>query len=530
MGDKKVVIIQPAPPAMPSLLRVAAYARVSVESERLTHSLAAQISYFSDLIQKTPDWQYVGVYADEFVTGTTINKRTEFQRLIKDCEAGLIDIVLVKSISRFARNTVDLLTTVRHLKEIGVEVRFEKEKISTMNESGELMISLLAVFSQEESRSISENNKWGIRRRFQNGTFSVCNKHILGYRYDDKQKKYIIIPEEAELVKRIFAMFLDGIPIFRIAQILTDEGVTTVRGCELSETYLNGLIKNEIYAGDLKRQKFFVQDHISHKQVKNRGQLPQYYLENVHDAIIDRETYKRVLAEIDRRSALRPPVYPFSHKIVCSCCGRNFERQHTGKFISWRCSSKRYIGNECKTQCFPEKSLEEICASVLSMDQFDASLFKSKVSKMTVRVDGNILFEFTGGREFLWKNRHLNDFVHLRTSTDAFKDKIFCQNCGKSYSQVKFPNHLVYWCCKGRRNRGGTCRNPNCPDNKLREITAIVMGDDEFCEEQFIEQIDCIRVCADGNLFYHFKDGSVTQWDGKEARPQANQLKRRKES
>ena len=326
MTEKNVVKIQSTLPAIPSMLRVAAYARVSTETERLTHSLAAQISYFSDLIQKTPGWQYVGVYADEFVSGTTIDKRTEFQRLIEDCDAGLIDIVLVKSISRFARNTVDLLTTVRHLKEIGVEVRFEKENISTLNESGELMLSLLAVFSQEESRSISENCKWGIRKRCQNGTFSSTNKHVFGYQYDDAQRKYMIIPEEAAVIRRIFAMFLDGISLQKICDTLNEEGFRTHKGNIFVEPTLSQMIRNEIYAGDLRRQKGFVLDHITHKKIKNRGQLPQYYLENAHDAIIDRQTYQKVLAEIERRSALKGPSYPFTHRIVCGCCGAYFSK------------------------------------------------------------------------------------------------------------------------------------------------------------------------------------------------------------
>ena len=187
--------------------KVAAYARVSMESDRMMQSLSSQISYYSELIQKNPQWQYVGVYADNFISGTSTDKRTEFQRLVADCEAGKIDIVLTKSISRFARNTVDLLETVRRLKELGIEVRFEKERINSLSEDGELMLTLLASFAQEESRSISENIRWATQKRFEqgipNGKFRVY-----GYRWEGDQ--LVPVPEEAAIVKRIFQNFLDA--------------------------------------------------------------------------------------------------------------------------------------------------------------------------------------------------------------------------------------------------------------------------------------------------------------------------------
>ena len=172
---RKIIKIEPTEPVLPRRKRVAAYARVSMECERLMHSMSAQISYYSELIQKNPEWEYAGVYADNFISGTETKKRQEFQRMISDCEKGLIDIILCKSISRFARNTVDLLETIRHLKDIGVEVRFEKENINSLSGDGELMLTILASFAQEESRSLSENVKWGIRKRFEKGAFSISN-------------------------------------------------------------------------------------------------------------------------------------------------------------------------------------------------------------------------------------------------------------------------------------------------------------------------------------------------------------------
>ena len=197
----KITKIEPVVPLVKPRLKVAAYARVSKETDRLMHSLSAQVSYYSELIQKNPEWEYAGVYADSFISGTSMDNRPELQRLLSDCEKGAVNIILCKSISRLARNTVDLLNIVRHLKELGIEIRFEKEGVNTLSSEGEVMITLLASFAEQESRSISDNCKWGIRKRFQKGLIGTANKHILGYRYDAQQDKYVIVPEEAETVR-----------------------------------------------------------------------------------------------------------------------------------------------------------------------------------------------------------------------------------------------------------------------------------------------------------------------------------------
>ena len=211
---REIIQITPSAPAFVRKKRVAAYARVSLDSERLMHSLSAQVSYYSELIQKNPQWLYAGVYADEGITGTLTSKRDEFKRMIEDCEKGKIDIILVKSISRFARNTVDLLDTVRHLKSLGIEVRFEKENINSLSNDGELMLSILASFAQEESCSISENVKWGTRKRFEIG---IPNGRVRVYGYRWKGDTLFVEPSEAEVVKRIYSEFLNGSPPRKVA-------------------------------------------------------------------------------------------------------------------------------------------------------------------------------------------------------------------------------------------------------------------------------------------------------------------------
>ena len=296
---REVSKVKPSMPVMMRKKRVAAYARVSLDSERLMHSLSAQVSYYSEYIQKNPHWIYAGVYADEGITGTLTDKRDEFKRMIADCEAGKIDIILVKSISRFARNTVDLLKTVRHLKELGIEVRFEKENINSMSNDGELMLSILASFAQEESRSISENVKWGTRKRFEQG-IPNGRVRVFGYRWEGDT--LVIVPEEAETVKRIFTDFIGGKVPRAIAKGLNDDGITTRMGCKWSDFGIRTILNNITYTGNMLLQKVFVDDPITKHRKINRGELPRYFVENTHKAIISKDIFDKAQKEFERRS------------------------------------------------------------------------------------------------------------------------------------------------------------------------------------------------------------------------------------
>ena len=231
-------------------LRVAAYARVSVDT--LHHSLAAQVSHYSNLIQKNPAWEYAGVYADEGITGTSTTHRTEFKRLIADCNAGKIDLVLVKSISRFARDTVDCLHTVRQLKEKGIAVRFERENIDSMSEDGELLLTLLASFAQEESRSIGDNIRWGVRRRFAEG---IPNGHKAPYGYTWDSEMFRIVPSEGEIVKEIFRRYLAGESAYFIAKSLAGCGSTGRQGRPIEQTTVKDILSNISYTGTMALQK-----------------------------------------------------------------------------------------------------------------------------------------------------------------------------------------------------------------------------------------------------------------------------------
>jgi DNA invertase Pin-like site-specific DNA recombinase len=398
---RKISRIEPRIPTVPQKIKVAAYARVSRESERMEHSISAQISYYSDLIQKNPEWEYAGVYADYGISGTGIAKRTEFKRLIEDCETGKIQIVLVKSISRFARNTVDLLNTVRHLKDLGIEVRFERENISSMSSDGELMLSILASFSEEESKSTSNNIKWAIRKKFQQG--KTWHSAAFGYRWNGET--FIIDEEEAKAVRVIFENFIKGISMTETSKWLKENGYRVN-----SKSFVHHALKNEVYVGDVRLQKYFTVDVLSHKFIKNEGQLPQYYIKNNHQPIIDRETFDKVQAMIKESYEFNPIAHKmvkpscFSEKIKCGKCGQNYIKAMTktnsidGLAESWVCAGKhKWHKSFCDAKGIVGSRLRSCCCEVLGIEDFDEILFSKQIEKI-VTTDTDILeFYFYDG-------------------------------------------------------------------------------------------------------------------------------------
>ena len=273
-------------PAKAKALRVCAYARVSNGKDTMLHSLSAQVSHYSEYIQKHPGWIYCGVYTDEAISGTK-NTRHSFNDLIEDCRAGKLDMVITKSISRFARNTVTVLQVARELKELGVDIFFEEQSIHTMSADGELVLTILASFAQEEARSNSENQKWRIRKDFAEGK-PWCGI-MLGYRQEDGQ--FVIVPEEAEIVKRIFRDYLSGKGIDAIRKGLNEDGITTVYDNEWHHSAIHRILTNYTYTGNLILQKCYSENYLTKKKVTNNGELPKYHVQNAHEAIIDLDTY-----------------------------------------------------------------------------------------------------------------------------------------------------------------------------------------------------------------------------------------------
>ncbi len=520
---RKISKIEPKLPVIQARKKVAAYARVSRDTERLMHSVSAQVSYYSALIQKNPEWEYAGVYADMGISGTDTSKRGEFLRMLADCEEGKIDIILTKSISRFARNTVDLLETVRHLKDLGIEVRFEKEHIHSLSEDGELMLTLLASFAQEESRSISENVKWGVRKRFQSGEIGAANKHILGYRYDDGLRRYVIIPEEAEAVRWMFQMYIDGVPLRGIAGSMNSAGIRTTLGNDFQEASVRQLIFNEVYAGDIRRQKCYMADPITKTKVKNCGELPQYYMADCHEAIIDHETYAKVQAEMERRAGLVNPTYPFTGKIKCGICGQSFTRRKgttKGKeYVSWFCRAKKEVGMTCTSRNYSEQNLMEICAKLMGTDSFDGTAFESSVRLISALPDGSLEVQFFDGQIKRWemslKPAKVLDKPVKKRPAHLFDGKIFCGQCGRRYGRAvsESKDRHLYWYCRAKSHHGVTCDSVNYPDSEMKEIFCMVMGLEAFDEGFFTETVERMVVQKTGSIDFHLKDGMVKTYE-----------------
>lgn len=521
--------------------RVAAYARVSVEKGRTMHSLSAQVSYYSNLIQKNPEWVYAGVYADGGISGTSIGARTEFRQMIEDAKNGKIDIILTKSISRFARNTVDLLETVRELRTLGVEVRFEKENIHSLSGDGELMLSILASFAQEESRSISNNIKWAVQKRFKEGKHNG-RFNIYGYRWVEQD--LVVEPEEAKVVKIIYANYMKGISAEMTEKQLAQMGVKAMKGGPMKSEVIRSMLKNITYTGNLLLQKEYTPDPIAGKSKLNKGELPQYFVENHHEAIIPMKEWQAVQDERARRRKLGAHANRainttcFTSKIKCSKCGKSFRRsgKSQGKdkdtYYIWRCRNKSEKGIKvCDSKNIPEKTLQKVCAEVLGLDEFDEQIFTEKVDQI-IPLDGDILrFKFNDGSEVekSWVSTARKDYWtpevrrawserNKRKESSIFNGRfteftgfVVCGRCGANYRRqsVTYSDGEVArkWSCSNAVSECKTERRRNSIDEeKLKAMVAEVLSISEFDEAMMDLQLTRISI-IDAEVTFHFKDG-----------------------
>jgi site-specific DNA recombinase len=351
--------------------RTAGYARVSTDSDEQFTSYEAQIDYYTNYIKSRDDWEFVNVYTDEGLSGTNTKKREGFKRMIEDALAGKIDLIVTKSVSRFARNTVDSLTTVRQLKEKGIEIYFEKENIWTLDSKGELLITIMSSLAQEESRSISENVKWGRRKQFSDGKVSVPFGRFLGYdRGDDGN--LVINEKEAVLVRRIFALFLKGYSPYKIANTLTAEGILSPgKKPKWNAATVRRMLENEKYKGDALLQKSYTVDFLTKKTKLNEGEIPQYYVNNNHEAIIDPAVFDMVQVELENRNPgpnRRSGVTLFSSRIKCGECGSWYGSKvwhSTDKYrrTVYRCNSKYENGKHCRTPHLVEETIKTLYLS-----------------------------------------------------------------------------------------------------------------------------------------------------------------------
>lgn len=385
-------------PAQPKATRVAAYARVSTGKDAMLHSLSAQVSHYSSLIQKHAGWQYCGVYADEALTGTK-DSRTEFQKLLTECKAGNIDLIITKSISRFARNTVTLLETVRELKRMGVDVFFEEQNIHTMSSDGELMMTILASYAQEESRSASENQKWRIRKSFENG--ELMGLRFL-YGYQIEKGEITVDPVTSKIVQEIFKRAAEGESMNSIARDLNKRKISGLRGGEWNSTRIRAILENEKYLGNALLQKSYVNNHLEKKKIKNRGELPMYYAEETHEGIIDSYLFEQVqvrLRKCAERYAKRKTatVTPFTGFVKCGKCGKSYKRSGKDGHRFWNCMTFLSKGKAfCSQPQILETLLYELTAEVIGKQNFTSDDLRSVLKE--IQADGKTLtFYFHDG-------------------------------------------------------------------------------------------------------------------------------------
>lgn len=414
---------------LPRRKRMAAYCRVSTDQAEQLSSYEAQVNYYTTYINSHPDYECAGIYADEGISGTNTKKREQFNRMIEDCKAGKIDMIITKSISRFARNTLDCLNFVRLLKDLGIGVAFEKENINTLDSKGEVLLSILSSLAQDESRSISENSTWGIRRRFEQGKLHINHTKFLGYDKDG-DGNLMINEKQAKIVRRIYKEFLDGKGANRIAKDLERDGILNWHGkAKWYEGSIRKLLTNEKYKGDALLQKTYTVDFLSKKRSDNNGQVPQYYVEDSHPAIIDKEMWEAVQIEMERRRnfALEYGIQkleyatttnPFAGRVICGSCGQIFGRKVWNstderlKRIIWRCNGKYPVKGEkgCESKHIDDRVLYQAFINAFNALIENRNYFTGKWRELFERDNQLIRYKAAQFIEIVMRAKHLKGF------------------------------------------------------------------------------------------------------------------------
>ena len=495
--------------------RVAAYARVSTDNDEQFTSYEAQIDYYTKYIQKREDWEFVCVYTDEGISGTNTKNRKGFNDMVQDALDGKIDLIITKSVSRFARNTVDSLVTVRKLKESGVEVFFEKENIYTFDSKGELLITIMSSLAQEESRSISENVTWGQRKRFADGKVTMPFKHFLGYdRGPDGHP--VINEEEAKVVRQIYRLFLQGRTPVWIAAHLTDLGIPTPAGSEQWRTNtILSILTNEKYKGDALLQKSYTVDFLTKKKKVNTGEIPQYYVQNSHPAIVEPIEFDMVQVEIARRKKLGRSysgLHIFSSKLICEDCGGFYGQKvwHSTdafrKYI-WQCNSKFKGHSKCKTATLDAEVIKQMYLQAYNelMGNRERLLEDCEMMRATL-VDTTALDETIAALEEEIK-------VVAEMVNGCVKENITSPKSHEEY--VSKYNRLVkrYDAAVEQHKTAEEERNSKLErERELRVFIAMIkekpMLLEEWNDELWISLVESGTVHKDGSITFLFKNGA----------------------
>ena len=502
--------------------RVAAYARVSTDSAEQLSSYEAQVDYYTKLIQGRADWEFVTIYTDEGISAVNTKRREGFKQMIADGLAGKFDLLITKSVSRFARNTVDSLTTVRKLKEVGCEVWFEKENIYTLDSKGELLITIMSSLAQEESRSISENVTWGQRKRMADGKVSLPYKQFLGYeKGEDGLPK--VIPAEAEIVRLIFRLFMEGKTFSAIAKNLERQGIPSPAGKETWQTaVVRSILSNEKYKGHALLQKTFCADFLTKKMVKNEGQVQQYYVENSHPAIIEPDEFDAVQLEIERRKSLGRPTSStsiFASRLVCTDCGGRFGKKIWGSYKGdktyrkefWQCNDKYKRlgnpGNGCQTPHITEDDIKDRFLTAfnhLMNDREglieDCRLAQNVLCNTTV-IDTELaeLFrEIEVVTELSRKAIYENARAAVNQAEWAERNNAYLDRHRKATEQVDELENA-------KRERLGKAK---IIESFIKDIESRPLAIAEFDEKLWLAVIDQVTVERDATMTFKFKNGS----------------------
>ena len=506
--------------------RVAAYCRVSTDREEQEHSFETQKAMYTEMIMMKPSWQTAGIYADEGITGTVAKKRPGFMKMIEDCRKGKIDMIVTKSVSRFSRNNLDCLMYVRELKQLGIPIIFEKEGINTIQVSSELLLTLFGALSQAESESISMNVKLGIRQSLKNGNVRFSYKTFLGYRKGaDGQPE--IVPEQADIVRRIYNDFLAGATYLEIAKRLTEENVPTMGGGNrwFSER-IKSILKNEKYKGDALLQKTYITDPISKRVKKNNGELPMYYVENSHPAIIERRIFDRVQEEIARRAGKKKVKqtgtktelgrysgkYALTELLYCGECGTPYRRctwsRNGKKKIVWRCVSRLDYG---KKYCKNSPSVEES-----RLHNAIAAAITKKANSEEINIGGIMdHIESFGSRRdtdgIIQRQRRIAEIEKViddlaRLNSDEAQSGELDYKFSELYAELYSVKDELEEMQSGASALDGDMLN------EMREVVTGLKNHPVEYDDKVVRQlIDCIKVMSADMIKICFKDGTVTE-------------------
>ena len=499
----KIRKIEQAIPIIKTRKRVAAYARVSMETELLQHSLSTQVSYYSSLIQRNPEWDYAGVYADEGITGTSTKKRDEFNRLMKDCDAGKIDLVLVKSISRFARDTVDTLKSTRHLKDLGIDVYFERENIHSLSSEGELLLTLLASFAQAEAESISANEKWSVQKRFENGepnTGILC----FGYDWNPDTKMLTINEEEGRWVKYIYTQYLAGASIKGLMLDLKEKGVCGKRGNPIQRSTIRRILSTETYVGDLLLQRYFSPE--IHKPKLNVGEVEQVLVTDAHEPLVSREDYAKVQERLQKRAkAAYNAGYEktfFAGLVKCGKCGYACNHVHhhrnTKNYAHIECNRRKT--KHCDLLPIREDNLKEIMKQTVGK--------KDKLERI-IMYDDHIDFILVDGTV----KTHIREYPQSGFCKTPFSRKITCGCCGANI--VRMANHgRPTWFCSVKKYDGKACTHRYMKESELYEAAKWAVGTDDNLDMQIYCKIEK-TVSYNDRIDFYMKEGGIKTWERK---------------